>query len=232
MGMRDREEPFNSQILIRGEEDNPTEERVPRGFLQVVKTGDEQPVPTHQSGRLELAGWITSPENPLTARVYANRVWLWLFGEGLVSSVDNFGTTGEAPSHPELLDYLALRLIELDWSVKDLIREITSSRAYRMGSDYDTDLFAKDPENRLLWRANKRRLDAESLSDATLAVSGQSISNAPSDPKSPRPASGSSVAPFPRPPSTKNPHTALSTSPSSGEPCLNRSPSSTLPIPV
>ena len=173
MGMRDREEPFDSQILIRGEEDNPTEERVPRGFLQVVKTGDEQPVPTHQSGRLELAGWITSPENPLTARVYANRVWLWLFGEGLVSSVDNFGTTGEAPSHPELLDYLALRLIELDWSVKDLIREITSSRAYRMGSDYDTDLFAKDPENRLLWRANKRRLDAESLRDATLAVSGQ-----------------------------------------------------------
>jgi len=173
MGMRDREEPFDSQILIRGEEDNPTEERAPRGFLQVVKTGDEMPVPTHQSGRLELAAWITSPENPLTARVYANRVWLWLFGEGLVSSVDNFGTTGEAPSHPELLDYLALRLIELDWSVKDLIREITGSRAYRMSSDYDADLFAKDPENRLLWRANKRRLDAESLRDATLAVSGQ-----------------------------------------------------------
>ena len=173
MGMRDREEPFDSQILIRGEEDNPTEERVPRGFLQVLKTGDEQPVPSHQSGRLELAGWITSPENPLTARVYANRVWLWLFGEGLVSSVDNFGTTGEAPSHPELLDYLALRLIELDWSVKDLIREITGTRAYRMGSDYDAALFAKDPENRLLWRANKRRLDAESLRDATLAVSGQ-----------------------------------------------------------
>lgn len=173
MGMRDREEPFDSQILIRGEEDNPTEERVPRGFLQVVKTGDEQPVPSHQSGRLELAGWITSPENPLTARVYANRVWLWLFGEGLVSSVDNFGTTGEAPSHPELLDYLALRLVELDWSVKDLIREITGSRAYRMSSHYDAALFAKDPENRLLWRANKRRLDAESLRDATLAVSGQ-----------------------------------------------------------
>jgi len=173
MGVRDRDEPFDSQILIRGEEDNPTEERAPRGFLQVVKTGDESPIPSHQSGRLELAGWITSPENPLTARVYVNRVWLWLFGEGLVSSVDNFGTTGEAPSHPELLDYLALRLVELDWSVKDLIREIVSSRAYRMSSDYDADLFAKDPENRLLWRANKRRLDAESLRDATLAVSGR-----------------------------------------------------------
>jgi hypothetical protein len=179
MGVRDRSEPFDSQILIRGEEDNPTEARAPRGFLQVVKTGDEQAIPSHQSGRLELAGWITSPRNPLTARVYANRVWLWLFGEGLVSSVDNFGTTGEAPSHPELLDYLALRLVELDWSVKDLIREIVSSRAYRMSSDYDSDKFEKDPENRLLWRANQRRLDAESLRDATLAVSGRIVLERP-----------------------------------------------------
>src|SRR5690606_8553218 len=93
MGVRDREEPFDSQILIRGEEDNPTEERVPRGFIQVVKVGETSPIPPNQSGRLQLAEWITSPENPLTARVYANRVWLWLFGEGLVSSVDNFGTT-------------------------------------------------------------------------------------------------------------------------------------------
>lgn len=173
MGMRDREDPFDSQILIRGEEDNPTEERAPRGFIQVVKTGTESPIPPDQSGRLQLAEWITSPENPLTARVYANRVWLWLFGEGLVSTVDNFGTTGESPSHPELLDYLALRLVALDWSVKDLIREIVSSRAYRMSSDFHAGHFEKDPENRLLWRANKRRLDAESLRDATLAVSGR-----------------------------------------------------------
>jgi len=179
MGVRDREEPFDSQILIRGEEDNPTEERVPRGFLQVVTVDGVSPIPPDESGRLQLAEWITSPENPLTARVYANRVWLWLFGEGLVSSVDNFGTTGERPSHPELLDYLAVRLIELDWSVKDLVREIVSSRVYRMSSDFHSDHFEKDPGNRLLWRANKRRLDAESLRDATLAVSNRLDLNRP-----------------------------------------------------
>jgi len=173
LGVRDRAEPFDSQILIRGEEDMATEERAPRGFLQVVKTGDEKPIPSDASGRLELARWMASPGNPLAARVLANRVWLWLFGEGLVASVDNFGTTGEAPSHPELLDHLAIRLVELDWSVKDLIREITASRTYRMASTYDAADFEKDPENRHLWRTHPRRLDAESLRDATLAVSGQ-----------------------------------------------------------
>lgn len=173
MGMADSREPFDSQILIRGEEDNATKERVSRGFLQVIRTGDERQISADQSGRLQMAKWITSPENPLTARVYANRVWLWLFGEGIVRSVDNFGTTGESPANPELLDFLAVRLIELDWSTKDLIREIMTSRAYRMSSEYREDHFVKDPENRLLWRANKRRLDAESIRDAILAVSGQ-----------------------------------------------------------
>lgn len=173
MGVRDREEPFDSQILIRGEEDNPTDARVARGFLQVVKTDDEQPIQSDESGRLQLAQWIASPENPLTARVYVNRVWSWMFGEGLVRSVDNFGSTGEAPTHPELLDYLAVRFIELDWSVKDLIREIATSSTYRMSSEYREAYFEKDPHNHLLWRANKRRLDAESIRDATLAVSGQ-----------------------------------------------------------
>ncbi|MEO0413456.1 MAG: PSD1 and planctomycete cytochrome C domain-containing protein [Verrucomicrobiota bacterium] len=173
MGMSDSREPFDSQILIRGEEENTTKERAARGFLQVIRTGDERGIPEKESGRLQMAQWISSPENPLTARVYANRVWLWLFGEGLVSSVDNFGTTGESPSHPELLDYLALRLIELDWSTKDLIREMVVSRTYRMASTFRQDHFDQDPENRLLWRANKRRLDAESMRDAILAVSGQ-----------------------------------------------------------
>ena len=172
MGVRDREEPFDSQILIRGEQDKPTEERAPRGFVQVIQTGTESPIPSDESGRRQLAEWVTSPENPLTARVFANRVWLWLFGEGIVPSVDNFGTKGDAPTHPELLDYLAVRLVELDWSVKDLIREIVSSRAYRMSSDFNSESFEVDPDNKLLWRANKRRLDAEALRDATLAVSG------------------------------------------------------------
>ena len=126
-----------------------------------------------------MANWITSPENPLTARVYANRVWLWLFGEGIVSSVDNFGITGEKPSNQDLLDYLALRFVELDWSVKDFIKEIMMTRTYRMNSDYREDHFEKDPTNRLHWRANKRRLDAESIRDSILAVSGQLDLNRP-----------------------------------------------------
>jgi len=173
MGMRDRDEPFDSQILVRGEEDNPTRERAPRDFVQVLRTHDEEPIPADQSGRLQLARWITSPENPLTARVFVNRVWYWLFGEGLVTSLDNFGATGAEPSHPELLDYLAVRFVEMDWSVKDLVREITTSRTYRMSSEFRRDYFEKDPENRLLWRANPRRLDAESIRDASLAVSGR-----------------------------------------------------------
>lgn len=179
MGVVDRDEPFDSQILIRGEEDNPTDERIPRGFIQVVKTDDEEPIPADESGRLQLAHWITSPENPLTARVFVNRVWSKLFGEGIVSSPDNFGTTGELPSHPELLDYLAIRFIELDWSVKDLIHEIVTTKTYRMASDFNPENFEADPENRYLWRASKRRLDAESIRDATLAVSGQIDSTRP-----------------------------------------------------
>lgn len=173
MGMRDHPSPFDSQILIRGEEDNPTNERVPRGFLQVVTDNDGAEIGADESGRLQLAQWIASPENPLTARVYANRVWSWLFGEGIVRSVDNFGSTGDAPTHPELLDYLAVRLHELNWSTKDFIREIVTSRTYRMSSDFDAAHFERDPENHALWRAPKRRLEAESIRDAVLAVTGQ-----------------------------------------------------------
>ncbi|MCG8601671.1 MAG: PSD1 and planctomycete cytochrome C domain-containing protein, partial [Verrucomicrobiales bacterium] len=173
MGMQDHPDPFDAQILIRGEEDNPTEGRVPRGFLQVIKTHDEEPIPSDESGRLQMAHWITSPENPLTSRVFVNRVWSWMFGEGIVRSVDNFGTTGEAPTHPELLDYLAVRFHELDWSVKDLVREIANSDAYRMSSEHNDASFEKDPENTHLWRFNKRRLDAEAIRDATLSVSGK-----------------------------------------------------------
>jgi cytochrome c553 len=173
MGMKDRPEPFDAQILIRGEEDNPTKARAPRGFLEVIKTNDEEPISTNESGRLQMAHWITSPENPLTARVFVNRVWTWMFGEGIVRSVDNFGTTGEAPTHPELLDYLAVRFHEFDWSVKDLVREIATSGTYRMSSEHNEAAFEKDPENMHLWRFNKRRLDAEAIRDATLAVSGE-----------------------------------------------------------
>ncbi len=173
MGMRDREEPFDSQILIRGEEDKATVERAPRGFLQVIQTHDEAPISKHESGRLQLAQWITSAENPLTSRVFANRAWLWMLGQGIVRSVDNFGSTGEGPTHPELLDHLAVRFLEMDWSIKDLVREIANSRTYRMSSEFQEETFDKDPENRLVWRANKRRLDAESIRDSILLVSGR-----------------------------------------------------------
>jgi hypothetical protein len=129
-------------------------------------------MPADSSGRLELARWIASPNNPLTARVYVNRVWHYLFGVGLVRTVDNFGTTGELPSHPELLDALAARFVDDGWSTKRLIRELVLSHAYRMSSDVDDEAATTDPENRLLARMNLRRLDAESLRDAMLKAAG------------------------------------------------------------
>src|SRR5262249_54094199 len=107
--------------------------------------------------------WLAGAENPLTARVIVNRVWHWLFGVGLVRTTDNFGTTGEAPSHPELLDDLAVRFMEDGWSIKGLVRQIVLSRAYQLASTDDRRARGVDPENRLLWRMNRRRLDAECI---------------------------------------------------------------------
>jgi mono/diheme cytochrome c family protein len=125
------------------------------------------------TARLELANEIASPRNPLTARVIANRVWMLHFGAGLVRTPSNFGQLGDRPSHPELLDYLALRLIENKWSLKALHREIVLSAVYALSAEDSVANREVDPENRLLWRANRRRLDAESVRDAMLAVSGQ-----------------------------------------------------------
>lgn len=154
-------------------------EQVPRGFLQVATYGSPVKLSDKESGRRELADWITRPTNPLTARVQANRIWQKLFGEGLCRTVDNLGTTGEVPSHPELLDYLATRLHQ-GWSFKSLIREIVLSSTYRLASSenstehHRTDQALKvDPENRLLWRQNRRRLDAEALRDAMLVTANQ-----------------------------------------------------------
>ncbi|MBT7257176.1 MAG: DUF1549 domain-containing protein, partial [Planctomycetaceae bacterium] len=135
----------------------------PRGVLQVANYGPVPKMPTNASGRLELADWVTDPANPLTARVMANRVWQWLIGEGLVRTVDNFGTRGESPSHPELLDHLAVQFVQQGWSVKKLIRTIVLSRTYRLSAA--TGEQQEDPENRLLTHMNRRRLDAESLRD-------------------------------------------------------------------
>jgi len=126
-------------------------------------------IPKDQSGRLELAKWLTSRQNPLTARVMVNRVWRHLFGAGLVRTMDDFGVTGEAPSHPELLDYLAVRFMDGGWSVKKLIKEIVMSETYRQSSRGRSD---SDPDNRLFAHANPRRLDAEVIRDSMLAVAG------------------------------------------------------------
>ena len=159
----------DSKLYERGEIAHPVK-AVPRGFPRVIEFSGK--MPKQQSGRLELAQWLTSREHPLTARVMANRVWRHLFGAGIVRTVDNFGFSGERPSHPELLDHLAIRLVDSGWSVKALIREIVLSRTYQQASTHRADVFDQDPDNRLLWRANKRRLDAEVIRDSMLAVAG------------------------------------------------------------
>ena len=130
-------------------------------------------LPDNQSGRLELARWMANAQHPLTARVYVNRVWRWHFGTGLVASTENFGTQGDAPSHPELLDWLARHFMEHGWSTKALHRLILNSNTYQMASLHpsETTAIGVDPENRLRWRFRPTRLDAEQIRDAILAVS-------------------------------------------------------------
>lgn len=171
MGVLDREHITDVPLLERGEIDKPGE-IVPRGVPQVFDFGPRPEMPKDQSGRLQFARWLASPQHPLTARVIANRVWHYLLGSGIVRSVDNFGPGGEQPSHPQLLDHLATRLMDQGWSVKSLVREIAISRTYRQSSTYRPEAFRQDPDNRLLWRASKRRLDAESIRDAMLAAAG------------------------------------------------------------
>jgi hypothetical protein len=162
----------DTKVHVRGNVHN-LSDPAPRGFLTVALHGTPPTIPKNQSGRAELAEWIASKDNPLTARVAANRVWYWLLGEGLVRTVDNFGTTGEPPSNAELLDYLAVTLIDKNWSVKELVRHVVLSRTYRQSAAGDATTIAADPENRLFGRANRRRLEAECIRDTVLAVSGQ-----------------------------------------------------------
>ena len=172
MGVLDRPRPVDSPLLERGEVDQPGA-TVPRGLVEVLCGPDEPRSIAAGSGRLDLAFWIASRDNPLVARVMANRVWLKLMGEGLVATPDNFGVMGMKPSHPELLDHLAVAFMEDGWSVKNLIRRIVLSRGYQLAAVHDAANFATDPDNRLRWRMDQRRLDAEVIRDAMLAVSGR-----------------------------------------------------------
>ncbi|MEM8736111.1 MAG: DUF1553 domain-containing protein, partial [Planctomycetota bacterium] len=159
-------------IHIRGDVHN-LGETVPRGFLTAVTPGRNDD--DGELSRRELAKWLASPKNPLPARVYANRVWLWLMGNGLVSTPNNFGTTGATPTHPQLLDALAHQLIANDWSTKQLVRTIVHSEAYQRSSRTPTDAAKKhllvDPNNALYWRGQRRRLSVEALRDTLLTAS-------------------------------------------------------------
>jgi Protein of unknown function (DUF1549)/Protein of unknown function (DUF1553)/Planctomycete cytochrome C len=172
-----REAPTaDAHILIRGNPHAPGA-AVPRGFVQVVSQSAKPGIPSNASGRLQLAEFLVSTTNPLTARVTVNRIWAKLFGQGLVRSVDYFGVRGEVPSHPELLDFLARRFMDEGWSWKKLIRALVLSQSYRMGMGETRSAAARksDPENRLLSRMTPRRLDAEVIRDAMLSLTGDLI---------------------------------------------------------
>ena len=161
--------PEDLRIHIRGNHIT-LGDQVPRRFPEVLSVGNREAIDKSRSGRLDLAQWLTSEEHPLTSRVMANRLWQWHVGEGLVRSPDNFGRLGLRPTHPELLDFLAIRFQELGWSMKEMHRLIMFSSTYRMSSEWNQEYDARDPENKLIWRMPRRRLSAEEIRDALLAV--------------------------------------------------------------
>ena len=173
LGVRDIETPHDSPIYQRGDFQS-LGDIVPRGFVNAVSVSEKHDIPSDASGRLQLAEWLTDSENPLTSRVLVNRIWHQLFGKGLVRTVDYFGVHGETPSHPQLLDFLAVRMREKDrWSLQSTVRRMVLSSTYRMASTHNARAAAMDPDNRLLWRMPRRRLTAESIRDAMLTASGQ-----------------------------------------------------------
>ena len=171
MALFDLPQPMNPHVFIRGNATRPGE-LVPRRFLTILSGGEPKPF-AQGSGRLELAQAIASKANPLTARVMVNRVWNLHFGRGLVRTPGDFGTKGEPPTHPELLDWLASRFMAEGWSLKKLHRTMMLSATYQQGSDDRPDAAQADPENRLVWHMNRRRLDFESMRDSLLACAGQ-----------------------------------------------------------
>ena len=164
-------EPVNARVMVKGDPKTLGPE-AERGFLEILG-GQKVPKDHKGSGRDLLAQWITDPKNPLTARVMTNRVWLWHFGRGLVNTPNDFGKRGEAPTHPELLDYLTSRFIESGWSLKALHREIVLSRAYATASGENETNSVKDAKNEFYWRFDRRRLSAEELRDAMLQATAE-----------------------------------------------------------
>jgi len=163
--------PITMKVHIRGSA-NSLGEDAPKRFLAILEHEDAKPFAESGSGRLELAKAIASADNPLPARVMVNRIWQQHFGKGLVRTPSNFGSRGEPPTHPELLDYLAKKFIDSGWSIKTLHREIVLSATYQLCSKFDARNDEVDPENKLLWRMNRKRLEVEAWRDAMLAVAG------------------------------------------------------------
>jgi hypothetical protein len=179
MGVRDKPKPTDCKVHINGD-GGKLGPLVPRGTLTAYQTHAPEnevgpvtlAIDSGRSGRASLAAWLTAPNHPQTARVIANRIWLHLFGRGLVTTPDDFGVYGARPSHPELLDHLAQRLVEQGWSMKRLIRSIVLSRTYQLDSRCDATNASRDPECELLTHHRRRRLDAEALRDSMLQASG------------------------------------------------------------
>jgi hypothetical protein len=171
MVMHDTDPPYSPHIFVRG---NPTQQGrpIPRRFLELLTPGERSAFTTG-SGRLDLAKSISSSQNPLTARVIVNRVWMYHFGEPLVSTPSDFGKRSTLPSHPELLDHLATRFMQEGWSLKQLHRWIMTSNVYQQASTSDAAARKIDPENRLLWTSHRQRLDFEAMRDTLLSISGR-----------------------------------------------------------
>jgi hypothetical protein len=167
MIMQEMNQPRETHVLIRGQYDRPGDK---------VEPGVPAVFPSLPAGapknRLALARWLVSPDHPLTARVTVNRFWQIYFGQGLVSTSEDFGAQGESPSHPLLLDWLATEFVRLGWDVKALQKVIVTSATYRQSSNISPELLLRDPENRLLARGPRRRLPAETIRDQALFVSG------------------------------------------------------------
>jgi Protein of unknown function (DUF1549)/Protein of unknown function (DUF1553)/Planctomycete cytochrome C len=168
-GVKDSDKPEDIQVAFRGDPNNPTGPAIPRHFLSLLSEGEPKPF-TEGSGRLELAEAVA--KQPLAMRVFVNRIWKGHFGTGIVDTPSNFGTAGERPTNPELLEYLARSFVDNGMSVKALQRQIMLSSVYQLSATDNAENFAKDSGNRLYWRAEKKRLDAEELRDGVLFTAG------------------------------------------------------------
>jgi hypothetical protein len=178
MGVQDRESMTDAKLLEGGDIHQPGE-TIARGLPQQASTKADVVLPETESGRRQLAQWLTNYHQALTARVMVNRLWAQVMGHGIVRTMDDFGATGEAPTHPELLDHLAGKLIENTWSIRRTLKYILQSRTYRQASTFRFLAYDQDPDNRMYWRANPRRLQAEAIRDAMLQVSGELDLNRP-----------------------------------------------------